>query len=200
MKFWLLIVLFFLLGCSVNQGSDSRHLAAALELKNSTNKTTDPAALAPSDLATLNAPVIHVRVPKTGVSFFATEIQAKNDLQIFRSKAGHSLTVRKGNLIATRGFGFDLLAKARDQGFVYHFADGNHQQKTLRVRCERSGPIPDQLVIAGTKFTVFRWVSDCDNDEHSFKNTYWQSKQGRVWKSREWVGPQIGHIEITRLN
>ena len=109
-----------------------------------------------------------------------------------------SVSTRNGALIATRGFGFDLLSaetppsfkwgetpSSRDRKFRH--LDGENQVVATRYTCDYSRD--------STKIK-----EHCHSAKHDFVNAYEVTKTGKVLHSRQWISPQIGYVVLETVN
>lgn len=119
-------------------------------------------------------------------------IEAGNnqDVATFFTPDGRSISLKQGVLVATRGLGFDLMS-ADVSSVLSSLGNG-----TRAVRIHRYLDGEDQLVIHSFVCDYegrIRVVETCYGNGSSFENTYSMSA-GRILASRQWIGPQLGHI------
>ena len=109
-----------------------------------------------------------------------------------------SVSTKDGVLIATRGFGFDLLSAEATPSFKHgempssrvrqlQHLDGENQVVTTRYRCEYSRDSSEVQ-------------EHCHTAKHDFINTYKVTKTGKVLHSRQWISPQIGYVVLETVN
>ncbi|WP_417273504.1 YjbF family lipoprotein [Celeribacter halophilus] len=109
-----------------------------------------------------------------------------------------SVSTQNGALIATRGFGFDLLSAEAPPAFKhgdmpssqtrqFQHLDGENQVVTTRYTCDYSR--------GGSSIQ-----EHCHTVEHDFINTYKATKTGKVLHSRQWISPQIGYVVLEAVN
>lgn len=141
----------------------------------------------------------------TGVVTTLTPLDVDGSVVTWRSNSGAQLVTRDGVLIATRGFGADLMsADAPDvatlvrgtagYGRSYHLLDGNDTPVRLVYSCTAaagSGP-----AVAGATRHI---VESCEGDAGRIKNDYWISSAGQVVKSQQFVSESAGYFEISVL-
>ena len=130
---------------------------------------------------------------------------ARNGPHVTWAAADESaLVTRDGLLTATFGLGYDLLSadvsearaliRSRRSGRatrVHRYLDGENQVVTRAFLCD--------LDTAGEGTEYRRIVEACQGADIAFENDYVLAADGRIVTSRQWVGPEIGRIRITRV-
>ncbi len=158
---------------------------------------------APPIVVSEGAPTMKVRLPMRGVSGGMARIALRGDVSEWRSSDGISLTLKDGQIIATRGFGADLaIADVRaamaamrqgagDYNRTMHWLDGESHDQVEVFACTLRAA-QDQTV------ANLRVLSEsCTGAQRSFTNTYTVlATTGAVIHSDQWVSPGLGHIEI----
>lgn len=110
-----------------------------------------------------------------------------------------ALSLDEGVLVATRGLGQDLMSAdvtgtqaflqgqgAPDWTRLHSYLDGNYRTLWRGYRCT------GQLIAdEGLRHRS----ENCHGPDGNFTNHYWQDASGAVVKSRQWIGPVLGHVE-----
>lgn len=119
------------------------------------------------------------------------------------------VALKDGMLVATRGFGGDLLAadasqtaraiRAGKPGVVEHFATritGEDQAERLAFRCRVSrGPQMDVALSETLVVQTDVWQEACRNGDLTFDNSYWVA-QGEIVQSVQWASPEFGALAM----
>ncbi len=149
------------------------------------------------------------------------------EIEVWRTGDNVSLTMRNGVLISTRGLGGNLLSAqvqvAGDQpgpasGGAHVMMIRAHDNHELRMAlaCEIQDLGPETIVIVQKPQVTRHLRQTCireknDTQENTWGdrepgrngtviNDYWiDSKQGLIWQSRQWAGPEIGYLLLRRL-
>lgn len=135
----------------------------------------------------------------TGAVTTLTPLDVDGAVVTWRSNSGAQLITRDGMLIATRGFGADLMSAdapnaatlARGKsGYSrsYHWLDGNDT------------PVRQSYSCTAVVETARHVVETCEGDSRQFKNKFWFSAAGQVVKSQQFVSETAGYFEITAMN
>jgi hypothetical protein len=132
----------------------------------------------------------------------------------WRSPEGWGITLGDGALLrSSRGLGFDLMASdvaaTRDalasgragpvERTLVHL-DGEAQERRAVHACTLTLDGPDRRTILGQDRALRRMTETCRTGTGaSYENIYWLDTAGRAIQSFQWVGPEIGHMQITLL-
>ena len=116
-----------------------------------------------------------------------------------------ALTTRHGRIVRTAGFAHDLsgiqsvpsAAPESDRlNYLYDFAE--QSRFGVAVRCSRTDLGREQLVILGVPRDTDHVAEECAAAEMdwNFRNEYWSDSAGFVWKSRQYVAPDVDALEL----
>ncbi len=128
-------------------------------------------------------------------------VGSSNGVDTWMSADRYSVSLQDGVVVATRGFGFDLM--------------GADAEATLRaLAAPGSGPYARQLrylasdnrstwTRAGCRVDFAVDTSDanrmeevCTTYSEAFTNTYWLGAAGQILQSRQWVSAEVGYLDI----
>lgn len=134
----------------------------------------------------------------------------------YASRARQSLTLRESQVTGTRGYGTDLVSATSSDGDPlavvtppqdwpegvrreYRFAGG--PQGRLEVYdCTFLKAGTAQIVLAGTTYDVVGIAETCEGAAGRFQNLHAvDAVTGRVWQSRQWIGPDVPMLTIEVL-
>lgn len=130
------------------------------------------------------------------------KLVARNgDVETWMSADRYTVSLQRGIVVATRGFGFDLMtgdaqvtldALAMPRGAVYsrrmRYLTSDNHSTWLQAGCT--------MVFAEIDSGLRRFDETCRARQHSFTNRYWIDGSGRVLRSRQWVSAETGYLEI----
>jgi hypothetical protein len=172
------------------------------------------------DRATLEAqgqPVLYATLPALGTSALMRPSGRNGDVVTWRTPDRVSLSLHAGVLVATRGLGHDLMSAettraraalsetapgpASGAGYprIYGYLDGEHRPQFRSFFCRVSGRDREVIEILGARHAVTRITESCSDPDLEFTNTHWRGPDGLAWKSRQWVGPDLGYLHTERL-
>ncbi len=153
---------------------------------------------------------IVVYIEEREVSALMGELIATPNGRTFVTSDGISLTFETGFLKSTRGLGGDLmgadtLAVRQALGTtgqavrVHDYLTGEDRIEQRRFTCTLSAPVREPVVIYEIQYQTARITESCSDERDSFTNDYWIDAQGVVRKSRQWLSPSVGYLEIERI-
>lgn len=128
-----------------------------------------------------------------------------------------ALTFRNGMLIATRGLAGNLISAsvpaqegrpgpAQGGERRYHLRAGNNQEQVITLACDITDLGPQNLEIYERIYATRHLQEHCEGRSKEGRptvvvNDYWVDSQNqKVWKSRQWAGPEIGYLRIRDLS
>lgn len=192
----LVAVAIMLGGCAVQTGPD------ADAIRN---------ALTPSRLAAIKAPLLLVTAPETDLAATLVPVAQNGPVQTWRTGDGVQLSLHAGVIVATRGLGDDMMTSdATGLRRALGSGGGTYSRKitrldgdfgtqfetwhcTLRLlgRQTLSMPLADIVTV--------QFEEECRGVNDGFTNQYALSRDGVVWASRQWVGPDVGYLQVSLL-
>lgn len=122
-----------------------------------------------------------------------------------------TVTTRQGVVIATRGFGGDLLSSqvevaenhpgpAGGGGQLQMVRDLDYRESALSLGCELADLGPETIEILGRRQATRHLRQSCAGGGGQVVNDYWtDAVSGIVWQSRQWVGPHVGYLRLRRV-
>lgn len=165
--------------------------------------------------AGITADVMVLRLPQLGASAGFLRYQENRGVTVWRALDGALLSTSGGVLLSTRGVGTDLhsietapveqaLSRGGDAQYsrLYRQLDGEGRIRAIRFYCQLSAMGSEQVAVLGRLYNTRRLQETCSTNEigHvTVENTYWQGSNGRIWKSRQWAGPQMGYAELEHV-
>lgn len=172
-------------------------------------QSQDPAAQRQM-LEQVGRPILAVSVPKTRYASMMTPYGQNRNIETWASGTPETVSLRDGILVATRGFGSDIMSSvAPDVARVrsgsgsfnrtYYYLDGADQPKSLAFSCQFSANGPEDVVIVGLSYPSHRVTEVCANPTLSFQNSYWFDGSGKLRQSDQYVSPQLGVMRLQRV-
>lgn len=208
--------LLVLAGCGSKKGQYDTAVATLRGLIPGRAAPTPPDVRAQLTRALLDrttAPTLLVELPERGS--VATLALAGDNAGVLSWLSGDGIGIsqRAGVLSATRGLGRDLMSAdieeplAQIQGRapagravrVHRYFDTENQTFARSFVCSYSPPRPEVIEIVEQRFRTRRVDESCRTSDGSFENSYWLGRDGTMWKSRQWVSPEVGYALFERL-
>lgn len=132
------------------------------------------------------------------------------DVVTWSSPGYQEISLRNGVLIATRGFGPDLMsAKAPDgavlaggQGRVarqYYYLDGADQKQVFEFTCDISSAGPETITVMAKVHATRKVIETCAGPSGSFTNLYWFENGGDLRQSSQYMAPGLDNLFMQRV-
>lgn len=199
-----LLLLAVLNACS---SDPSQRALVAQALHPRQQQAPDPQFVA---LAQSGAPLMVVAVENRARAYtqFARQSRTTTGVESWISGDHLSLGVSKGVIVATRGFGGDMmsadvtrlgpLVAERREGiaelFLSHL-DGEDQVRISAYRCRVTRRGARQVDLGAYQADTSLMVADCRNGDAAFRNLYWvEDRTGQIVQSKQWIGPFAGTV------
>lgn len=169
--------------------------------------------ITPRLLASTTQPLLLVEAEMIQTAATLVQVSNRDGTVDWRTGDNVSLTFRQGVVIGTRGLGDDLMTADVD-GTVLMLAgrqavedynrfasrlDGEYQTQFESFLCRNTGREPVAFDSFGRTRQTTRITELCRNPDRSFENTYWVGSDGTMWKSRQWISPNVGYLTTERL-
>lgn len=172
------------------------------------------------DRAALEAqgqPALYATLPALGTAALMRPSGRNGDVVTWRTPDRVSVSLHAGVVTATRGLGPDLMSaettRARaalaeatagappGAGYprIHGYLDGEHRVQFRSFFCQVRGRDRAVIEILGASREVIRITESCSDPDLAFTNTHWRGADGISWKSRQWVGPDLGYLHTERL-
>jgi hypothetical protein len=167
-------------------------------------------AITRAQLAAFNSPMIMAKLPATGITSFFVPYGRNGDVETWASPEGQTLSFRQGILIATRGFGPDLMQSAGptigqiasgsgSYSRIYEYLDGADQNLRRKFDCSLSGHGSATITVVERQHTTRLVRETCVGNGADFTNEYWFEGGNFLRKSNQLLVPEWGVLEIQRV-
>ena len=178
---------------------------------------TNIAALDPNAVATLRNTLQADRQPITLVmhpSLKYTNLMApygqNGDVQTWASMHYETVALRQGLLVATRGFGPDLMSStgpsvaqiSAGHGTTnrrYFYLDGGDQPHEFDYTCTLATAGAESVTVLGKPFATRKISESCVGPQGSFVNQYWFDHGTNLRQSRQMAVPGLESLVLQRV-
>lgn len=154
-------------------------------------------------------PVLLAEIARTGLTARLVPDGSRDGVTTWRTGQRQTLAFRGGVLIATRGLGDDLMSAdvsgtlaALSSGAqdVYArrmtYLDGDAQTLSRTLTCRMGPPAVATVDSHGLAFATTLRVEACTMPGLTVQNRYWQTSDGAMRRSDQWIGPGAGHLRL----
>ncbi len=132
------------------------------------------------------------------------------DVRTWATEQYVSVSTRDGIVVATRGFGPDLMSAsvpslaqiASGQGNVarrYYYLDGADQTQSYAYACTLARKGSETITILGKPFATSRIVESCSGPAGSFTNQYWFDSRHILRQSMQFLVPGVDDLLLQRV-
>jgi hypothetical protein len=212
----------------------STFLAAGLLLTNcGSDKTPDPAfsllgsvvkkvttpkskeaaprpATTRASLAKFKTPMIMAEIPQKGFFTFVVPYGKNGDVDTWASVDDKTISFRQGMVVATRGFGPDIMQSsgpsilqiASGAGSYprnYYYLDGADQTQQRKYTCTLSNLGTDTITVVERQHTTRHVIETCTGESGNFSNEYWFENGTFLRKSKQLLTLEWGDLVLSRV-
>ena len=132
------------------------------------------------------------------------------DVQTWASEQYEVISLRGGVLVASRGFGPDLMSSAgpsvaqiaSGQGIThrsYYYLDGADQRQRFDFDCTLSTSGSEVVVVLGKAHATRKIAEACSGPTGQFTNEYWLDHGLNMRQSRQMIAPGIDNLFLQRV-
>lgn len=168
-----------------------------------------PDAMAARALAANPGPLILADFEGLSRQQVLAETGRNRDMRTYMTPAKEAVILQGGMLTGTRGLGHDLsvaegdglaaLIRGRRAGSgqrVMRYIEGDGVERPLPLRCTIAPGPTEHLPFAGRNWQVQAMVEQCQGHGLRIDNGYFVTADGQIPVSRQWIGPDLGHVTI----
>lgn len=172
----------------------------------------DTEAMARSALASNRGPLILATLEGQGLTTVLGLSGQNGAMRSYMTPNQQGLILRDGMLAGTRGLGHDLMSselgavtalvrgrRAGSADKLHRYLDGEGIERPLPLRCTVTLGANQAFEIAGTPHNGQQVKEACTGAGLRFDNNYVVNGAGDIVLSRQWIGPQLGHVTIQTL-
>lgn len=168
------------------------------------------AALKRADLEKLGTPILLAEIPSNSYFTLLVPQGVNGGVETWASGDSRTLSFRDGILIATRGFGPDIMQAAGpsleqvasgegEYTRIYEYLDGSDktQRRTYRCRLENRGAA--EITVVERQHTVRHVAEICQGDAGEFVNEYWFENENFLRKSNQLLNQGWGALVLSHV-
>ncbi|SFR02022.1 YjbF family lipoprotein [Poseidonocella sedimentorum] len=203
------LALVLLAGCSSDPNYRSPMVTVVQQLRTQLTLMREAQQLPPPEavLAATEAPVILVTSESTGLAGYLVEIETNGPVHTFGTSDRRSMSFNGGLLVATRGLGDDLMstdvtaALAALRGATGAVTAGPEFTARREVLLLGGAGGSERFVFDCTYARVEDGVvtERCAGPEARFTNSFSVGPDGHLLRSRQWISPNLGSVDIQHL-
>ena len=180
--------------------SDVLNSAAETQTSRAIDADMLRASLTPQVLAQAEARLLILEVPTRDAVAVLSLVNTNQGVDTYLTADGVSISLQDGIIVATRGFGFDLMTAEVSETLA---ALKQGSSSAVRIHRYLDGENHTDLRSFVCDVTVKRdlpAVEICHSATVSFENSYNFNDNGFIVESQQWVSAEIGSVRINILN
>jgi hypothetical protein len=167
--------------------------------------------ITPEAIAASTEPLLFFELSETGQQAIMSLTGQNGDVVTWSTADGRSISLQDGLMVATRGFGSDLMSAdvsgtlqaLAGSSEVYEkflsFLDGENRTIIQTFICEMIGPNSDVIDSFGRQVSVKRWTEVCVSPNSEMTSTFWTLAEV-MWRAEQAYTATLGTMATERLN
>lgn len=210
----LAVVAVMLSGC----GSDKNANAGprlikdtAVQIFKGRAKGAGPApAITRAELAAFKTPMIQADIAAMGLTTYLVPYVESGGVETWSTADDKTVSFRQGIMIATRGFGPDIMqstapsvaqiaSASGSYDRVYYYLDGADQTQRYEFRCSLANAGSEAVVVVNQQHMTRHVIETCTGKQGDFVNDYWFENGSFLRKSNQLLIPDWGHFTFQRV-
>lgn len=179
---------------------------------NGNSATLDPAAVATlrNTLEKDGQPIYSVSVADLTYANLMAPYGQNGNVQTWASMSYETVSLRDGILVATRGFGPDLmssvapdLAQVRNASGnfhrIYYYLDGADQTQSYGMDCQFVPSGAADVTVLGKVYATRSVIETCSGSGYDIKNVYWFDSSGKLRQSDQVMTLGLSPMRLQRV-
>lgn len=166
--------------------------------------------ITPEAIAASTEPLLFFELTETGQQAIMSLTGRNGNVLTWSTADGKSISLHDGVLVATRGFGLDLMSAdvtgtlaalnggPRSYERFTSYLNGQNENVVRSYTCFVTGPEEEMTISFGRVLTLSRWVEKCSSLESELTSEFLLSN-AEVWKSRQVISGSVGSLLTERL-
>lgn len=201
-----------LAGCGTdreaNPAMDAMKVAAAKVVEARRGGGAQPAAgITRAQLAQFNSPMIMAEIPTLGLTTFFVPYGQNGGVETWASVDDKAISLRQGIMVATRGFGPDIMqavapsaaqiaSGAGSHDRVYYYLDGADQTQRVKYHCTLANLGAETITVVERQHRTRHVAETCTGNGREITNEYWFENGNFLRKSKQLLVPEWGYFTL----
>ena len=133
-----------------------------------------------------------------------------NGVETWSSTAYQTISLRDGMMVATRGFGSDLMSSvlpstatiAAAHGTTsrrYSYLDGADKLQSFDFTCQLAPAPPESIEVVAKLYATRKVTEACSGSQGSFTNEYWFDHGTNLRQSKQFIAPKLNSMFLQRV-
>lgn len=168
------------------------------------------AGITREQLNQIKTPMMMVNLTNVGTTAFFVPYGQNGAVETWASPEGQTISFRGGVMVATRGFGGDIMQSAGPSigqiasgsgkhTRIYDYLDGADQNLRREFVCTLRNAGMETITVVDRQHTTRHIVEDCTGNGGQFTNEYWFEGGTFLRKSKQLINIEWGHLDLQRV-
>lgn len=168
------------------------------------------AGITRAELNQFNTPMIMAQLPSSGLTAFFVPYATNGAVETWASPDNRTISFRGGVMVATRGFGPDIMQSsgpsigqiASGSGShtrIFDYLDGADQNIRREYACTVRNAGVETITVVDRQHTTRHVIEDCTGNGGQFRNEYWFEGGNFLRKSKQLLAQEWGYLEFQRV-
>lgn len=166
--------------------------------------------ITPEAIAASSEPLLFFELTETGQQAIMSLTGRNGNVVTWSTADGKSISLQDGVLVATRGFGFDLMSAdvsgtigalngvSREYWRFATYLDGQNASLVRSFLCVMTGPEDETINSFGRIVAVERWTEECASLSGNVSSVF-DAVNGEVWRAQQLISAPTGGVLTERL-
>lgn len=171
---------------------------------------TPAPAITRAALDKFHSPMMQIEVPTLGLTTFIVPFAQNGDVETWSSVDDQTISFRQGIMIATRGFGSDLMQSiapsaaqiasgAGTYDRAYYYLDGADKTQRFDYRCTLANLGVEAITVVDRQHSTLHVTESCIGKQGDFVNEYWFENGNFLRKSKQLLVQPWAPITFQRV-
>lgn len=163
-------------------------------------------------LQSTSGPVAAIAIEAQGVALAFVETAQNGPVRTWTNGANQTMSTKGGMIVATRGYGDDLMAndspeiialvqskRNGTQNREMYFNDGSDTNIRYVIPCTVARAGTENVQTINGPVSTTKMTESCVSGAFEVENTFWVNGSGTTLQSRQWVSGGIGYVVFSQV-
>lgn len=133
-----------------------------------------------------------------------------NGVETWSSTGYQTISLRDGMMVATRGFGPDLMSSVMPSTAMistakgtttrrYTYLDGADQPQSLDFTCQLAPAASESIEVMAKSYATRKINEVCSGPQGTFTNEYWFDNGTNIRQSRQFIAPGLNSMFVQKV-
>lgn len=139
---------------------------------------------------------LHLSIPSQNWEASFVPVAKKNGVTTWHAGNAASVSTRNGVILSSRGLGDDLMSSDANDALAAMAGQGGSTGQRENHYLRDDGRDYTVVFICDYSRQNQLFIEDCKGARRDITNQYWTTQSGNPRKSRQWLSPYLGYVDI----